>query len=206
MAVLGAVSAVIMAAPFVRAQPAPTVQSEQARQATEHLVDRALAILRDRSSTLTEKRQRLKTLAQGDFAFPEMARDAMGTDWGTLSTQQRADYSRLFTAFIEDAYLSKIQEYSGQNIRFVSTRAMGAGRAEVSTTVTKPGQQPIGLDFLLMRNPRGWQIYDLVIGNISVIRNYRTQFADVMQSQGFDKLMAVMREKQRQLYAELGSK
>jgi phospholipid transport system substrate-binding protein len=205
-AILAAALAILLAAAFTRPAPARAADSGHAMQTTRQLVDRALVILRDPSLTLNEKRRRLRTLAENDFDFPEMARNAMGTRWDGLSRAQRTDYSRLFTAFIEDAYLNKIQDYSGQDIQFVSERMTGPGFAEVDTRVTKPGEDPISLTFLLRQSPKGWEIYDLVIDNLSIIGSYRAQFAHLIDTQGFDKLMVVMRQKQQRLDAELGSK
>ncbi len=204
-AILAAALAILIAA-FTPPAPAKAADSAPAMQTTRQLVDRALAILRDPSLTLNEKRRRLRALAEGDFDFPEMARNAMGSRWDGLSQKQREDYSRLFTTFIEDAYLNKIQDYSGQDIQFVSQRMTAPGFAEVDTTVTKPGEDPISLTFLLQQSPKGWEIYDLVIDNLSIIGSYRAQFAHLIDTQGFDKLMVVMRQKQQRLDAELGSK
>jgi phospholipid transport system substrate-binding protein len=205
-AILAATLALLIAAALARPLPVIAADSAQAMKTTRQLVDKALVILRDPSLTLNEKRRRLRALAEGDFDFPEMARNAMGSRWETMSPEQRTDYSRLFTAFIEDAYLNKIQDYSGQDIRFVSDVMTGPGFAKVDTTVTKPGEDPIGLTFLLRRTPKGWVIYDLVIDNLSIIGSYRAQFAHLIETQGFDRLMVVMREKQQRLDAELGSK
>jgi phospholipid transport system substrate-binding protein len=201
-----AVLAIVIAAAFAPVTGAVAADSAPAMQTTRQLVDKALVILRDPSLTLNEKRRRLRALAEGDFDFPEMARSAMGPRWDTISAEQRADYSRLFTAFIEDAYLNKIQDYSGQDIQFVAERVTGPGYAEVDTRVTKPGEDPISLTFLLRRSPKGWEIYDLVFDNISIVGSYRAQFAHLIDTQGFDKLMVVMRQKQQRLDAELGSK
>jgi phospholipid transport system substrate-binding protein len=205
-AILAAVLAILIAAAFTWPARATAAESAPAMQTTRQLVDRALVILRDPSLTLNEKRRRLRALAEGDFDFPEMARNAMGPRWDGMSQAQRTDYSRLFTAFIEDAYLNKIQDYSGQDIQFVSERMTGPGYSEVDTRVTKPGEDPISLTFLLRQSPKGWEIYDLVIDNLSIIGSYRAQFAHLIETQGFDRLMVVMREKQQRLDAELGSK
>jgi phospholipid transport system substrate-binding protein len=201
-----AVLAIVIAAAFAPVTGAVAADSAPAMQTTRQLVDKALVILRDPSLTLNEKRRQLRALAEGDFDFPEMARSAMGPRWDTISAEQRADYARLFTAFIEDAYLNKIQDYSGQDIQFVTERVTGSGYAEVDTRVTKPGEDPISLTFLLRRRPKGWEIYDLVIDSISIVGSYRAQFAHLIETQGFDKLMVVMRQKQQRLAAELGSK
>jgi phospholipid transport system substrate-binding protein len=201
-AMLAIVLAMALAAPALAA----TGAGQDAMQSTRQLVDGALAILRNPALTLNDKRRQLRALAEGDFDFPDMARSAMGARWDTISAGQRAGYSRLFTAFIEDAYLNKIQDYSGQDIEFTGERMTGVDLAEVDTVVVKSGEEPIKLNFMLRRTGGGWRIYDLVIDDLSVIDSYRAQFAHLIDTQGFDQLMTVMRQKQERLDAQLGSK
>lgn len=188
--------------PSVQAQMAP--QSADATASTHELVDRALMILRDPRLSLTDKRRELRHVAETRFDFPDMARAAMSPRWSGLSSDQREAYVKGFTAFIEDAYLNKIQDYSGQDIEFIKETSDGPGGAVVYTTVIKRGDEPIALNFHLRRQNGQWEIYDLVIDDISVIGSYRAQFARVLHNQGFNTLMTVLTQKQQELDALLG--
>ena len=171
---------------------------------THELVDRAMVILRDPQLSLTDKRRELRHVAEARFDFPDMARAAMSPRWDQLSPAQREAYVNGFTAFIEDAYLNKIQDYSGQDIQFVKETSDGPAGAVVYTTVVKRGDEPIALDFHLRQQNGRWEIYDLVIDDISIIGSYRAQFARVLQNQGFDTLMTVLKQKQQELDGLLG--
>lgn len=180
------------------------LQSADATASTRELVDRAMVILRDPQLSLTDKRRELRHVAEVRFDFPDMARAAMSPRWNGLSSDQRAAYVKGFTAFIEDAYLNKIQDYSGQDIQFIRETPDGPGGALVYTSVVKTGDEPIALNFRLREQNGQWEIYDLVIDDISIIGSYRAQFARVLNSQGFDGLMTVLTQKQQELDAMLG--
>jgi phospholipid transport system substrate-binding protein len=185
-------------------QPQTAPQSADAMTSTRELVDRAMVILRDPRLSLTDKRRELRQLAERRFDFPDMARAAMNPHWNGLSPDQRTAYVKGFTAFIEDAYLNKIQDYSGQDIQFIKETSDGPGGAVVHTSVVKSGDEPIALNFRLRQQNGQWEICDLVIDDISIIGSYRAQFARVLNDKGFDALITVLMQKQQELDALLG--
>lgn len=182
---------------------AATTQEPMAE--VKSVIDRAARILRDRQLSLPERRRELRNLAGQYFEFPAMARSAMGSHWSSLSSEQRAQYTQLFTDFIEAAYLDKIQGYVDLKFQFVSQRTSGGHYAEVVTNVLQPDSEPINLKFELQREAAGWRVYDVVIDGVSMLDNYRTQFHRVITRHGFNVLMEDLRLKQKQLAALLGN-
>jgi phospholipid transport system substrate-binding protein len=184
----------------VQAQASTTPMDE-----VKQVMSVALPVLRDRQTPLPQRRRRLIGLLEGHFDFPDMARIALGYHWRQLNPNQRSEFSQLFTAFIENAYLSKIQDYSGQDVIVTSENSEGAGFARVRTQVVQKGKEPINVDYLLRQIGSDWKIYDVTVDNISIIANYRNQFNRVINDQGFAKLMSDMRSKQQELQSSLGS-
>lgn len=151
------------------------------------------------------RRQRLIEVVAGHFDFTDMARSSLGYHWRQLTTDQQQRFVLLFTAFIEDAYLIKLKEYSGQQIKFLGEAPNGPGESQVSTVVVQPNdEEPIHLDYRLKQNGGDWKVYDVTVDNISITANYRNQFNHVINSQGFDALMRAMQSKQQELLASLG--
>jgi len=180
-------------------QLTPARAQSSAKTATQAFVNQALQVLRDREKSVIQKRRELKPLIEARFDSGEMARSTLGYHWRSLSLDQRASFTRLFTAFIEAAYLDKVQNYAGQQVQFGQSRSLGQGYAEVDTAIVQPGKNPIPVTYLLEQSGSGWKVYDVTVDNISIIENYRNQFNRVINEQGFPKLMADLRAKQRQL-------
>lgn len=63
---------------------------------------------------------------------------------------QRDDFTQIFTAFIEDSYLNKIQDYSGQQVNFLAESYPYPDYAEVRTQIVQPGRQPIPVNYRLL--------------------------------------------------------
>lgn len=175
-----------------------------AMEVARSMVDQALRILRDKVTPLPQRRRQLRAVIEPRFDFTEMSRSAIGYHWRSLSPQQRTDFTKLFTAFIEDAYLSKIQDYSGQQVAFLKETSLDAGYAQVETKIVQAGKTPIPVNYLLEQKDTTWKIYDVTVDNISIINNYRNQFNRIMNQQGFDKLMADLQAKQQELASLLG--
>lgn len=199
---IGGVTLLIVAAVLL---PPQVAAASNPQNTVKQVIDEALPVLRDKQAPLTERRRKLRDLLQDHFDFRAMSRVALGYHWRQLTPEQRTQFSGLFTAFIENAYLNKIQYYSGQDVKITGQNTEGQGYARVRSEVVQPGKQPIQLDYLLDQKNDGWKIYDVTVDNISIISNYRNQFNRVINDQGYAKLVADLRAKQAALQASLGS-
>jgi phospholipid transport system substrate-binding protein len=198
----------IAALAMVASMPSARAQ-QSATEVVKSLVNPALQILGDTATPLTDRQQKLRSLVSGDvFDFTAMARSALGLHWKDINAQQQQDFTQLFTAFLRDSYISRIADYSGQQVKvnFQGETDLGNGRTEVKTTIEQPGgKAPIQVNYAL-RNANGKSlIYDITIDNISIAANYRNQFNRVINNQGFDALMTDLKSKQQGLENQLGT-
>jgi phospholipid transport system substrate-binding protein len=191
---------VMQAMPPATAWALPT-----ALDTVNEVINTSLPVLRDKQTPVSQRRRQLRDLLEQHFDFADMARITLGYHWRELSVTQRTEFVKLFTAFIENAYLSKIEDYSGQDVAVLGQNSEGEGFSRVRSQIIQPGKQPIKVDYLLRELDGDWKIYDVTVDAISIVANYRNQFNRVINDQGFDKLMADMRAKQQQLQASMGS-
>jgi phospholipid transport system substrate-binding protein len=171
------------------------------------LVTPALQILGDKSTPLKERQEKLRNLVgSSNFDFTAMARSALGLHWKDLNDQQRDDFTKTFTSFLQDSYLSRIQDYSGQQVNYLGVSDIDAGRSEVKTTIDQAGgKAPIQVNYMLRQDGGKWLIYDVTVDNISIAANYRNQFNRVINNSGFDTLLADLKHKQQGLEDQLGT-
>lgn len=199
-------TAVSLLAILVAAPPASAARPPDAMTEVKTVVAQALPILANKQMPMAERRRQLRELIAGHFDFSDMARSSLGYHWRGLTPAQRTEFVNLFTAFIEYAYLSKIQDYSGEQIKVISEQPEGPGYAQVHSQIVKQGKEPISVDYLLRQEGDDWKIYDVTVDEISIIANYRNQFNRVINNQGFETLVNDMRAKQEQLQASLESR
>jgi phospholipid transport system substrate-binding protein len=188
------------------AMPAPARAEPDATEVIKALVNPALKILAAKTTPLKERQQKLRDLVDSNFDFAAMSRSALGRHWKDLSDRQRNDFAQAFTAFLEDSYLRRIQDYSGQQVNFRGQTPINAANYEVKTNLDQPGDKtPIEVNYMLRLDNGKWLIYDVTVDGISIAANYRNQFNHVINNQGFDTLLADLKRKQQGLEDQLGT-
>jgi len=172
----------------------------------QNTVNQALGVLRDTQTPLAQRQDKLRQIVSATFDFTEMARSALGYHWKQITPAQQQEFTNAFVAFIEDSYLGKINDYRGQQVKFLSSRSTGAQYAQVNTDIVQPdGKDAIHVNYLLAQEGSTWKIYDVTVDAISIIANYRNQFNRVMNNQGYDTLIRDLKSKQAALAASLAN-
>jgi phospholipid transport system substrate-binding protein len=192
---------------------APAATTSDPMATVKSGIGQAIAVFENHQMPLAQRRRTLRALAERYFDFGMMSRSVLGYHWRTLTDQQRAEFVPIFTGFIEDAYLSKLQDYTVHKVQqelqtariaYVRQNFDGSDYAQVFTTVTLNDQpNPIEVDYYLIRTQGAWKVYDLSIESISVIANFRNQFNRVINNAGYDTLLDDLRAKQQRLQQDL---
>jgi phospholipid transport system substrate-binding protein len=182
-------------------------------QTVKQGVDQVLIVFEQRETPLHVRRVKLRQIAGQYFDFEDMSRSALGYHWRDLTAAQRASFVPLFATFIEDAYLSKLQEYVVRKVQeeaktakisFTRENFDGADYAQVFSNIVVVDQKdPNQVNYLMHLRGNTWLIYDVTVDAISVIANYRNQFNRVMNSDGYDKLVEDLAAKRVQLEQEM---
>jgi phospholipid transport system substrate-binding protein len=177
------------------------------------VIDQATEVVRDTQTATAARDKRLREIAEANFDFADMARTTLGYHWRQLSQQQQAQFVPLFATFMENVYLSKLQEYGVQKVRETATSSNvsftgqqydGADYAEVhSTVLLKDHPTPVKVDYLVRRDGTSWKIYDLNVDAISVMANYRQQFNRVLNNDGYPALVSMLQKTVQQLGSTL---
>lgn len=181
---------------FLFALPASAgVPTDQVRET----VDKVLAVLKDPAlksdAAKGERRKRLKDVIYSRFDFAEMAKRSLGPRWRQLSPGERREFVEIFADILEGAYVDRIESYDGEKFRYVD-ETQEKNYAKVDTKiVTKDGKE-YAIDYKLHPIEKEWKVYDVVIENISLVNNYRSQFRRVLAKSSYEDLVRRMKKKQ----------
>ncbi len=160
-------------------------------------IDEVLAVLSDKAMKTpekqTERRAKLEEIIGGRFDYEEMAKRTLPTQWKSLKTEQQKEFVSLFQQFLANSYVGNVDGYSGEQIEYGKERLKG-DFAEVQTKVVSPKVQ-IPLDYRLLKKDGEWRVYDVVIDGVSLMKNYRGQFARIIDSDSFETLLEKLRTK-----------
>jgi phospholipid transport system substrate-binding protein len=161
-------------------------------------VDNLLVILKDPrltgESNKDERRQKLKEVIYQRFDFTEMARRSLGSEWRRRSPEEQREFVQLFTDLLEEAYLEQIEAYRGEKVQYLKERE-DDNYAEVETRIVDNKGQEFSFDYRLHNVNGDWKVYDVIIEDISLVNNYRSQFNRVLARSSFGELLKTMKEK-----------
>ena len=169
--------------------------TDQLRQTT----DKVLLILQDprlKSTDMRDERNKqLRQVIAPMFDFQAMAQRSLGPDWQRRSAEERREFVQLFTTLLEQTYAAQIAAYNGEKVVY-GREAQENDFAEVDSQILTTSGDEFSVNYKLRSSDRTWKVYDVVIENISLVNNYRSQFRRVLAKSSFDELLRRMRDKQ----------
>jgi phospholipid transport system substrate-binding protein len=170
------------------------VPTDQVRQTA----DRVLSVLQDSrlksADKQKERRDQIRQIVASRFDFAEMAKRSLGSNWQKVNNDEQRQFVELFTELLEKSYADQIESYDGEKIVY-GRENVSQDQADVDTKIlTKKGEQ-ISVNYKLRSAGNDWKVYDVVIENISLVNNFRSQFNRVLANASFAELLKKLQSK-----------
>jgi len=141
------------------------------------------------------------------FNFDHMTALAMGRNWPKADAAQQKALVTEFRTLLVHTYSGALSAYKNEVIEFKPLRAAaGATDVTVKTQVKRPGTEPVGIDYSMEKTPNGWKVYDVVVGGVSLVTNYRDNFNAEIRDSGVDGLIKSLAGKNRSPETQAGAK
>ena len=166
--------------------PAPQGQVEQ-------MVNSILSVLQRTDLSAEEKKAQVSGQVQEYLSMKSMARRTLGTYWDGATEEQRQRFSDLFVQVLEGTYLNRIGEYSTGTVKYLKQRVKG-NKAIIDTQIVAD-ELEIPVQYKMIYSDERWQVFDLVIEGVSLIKNYRSSYGEIIRRKGYDGLLQLMAEK-----------
>ena len=170
------------------------VPTDQVRQTA----DRVLSVLQDSrlksADKQKERRDQIRQIVASRFDFAEMAKRSLGSNWQKVNNDEQRQFVELFTELLEKSYADQIESYDGEKIVY-GRENVSQDQADVDTKIlTKKGEQ-ISVNYKLRSAGNDWKVYDVVIENISLVNNFRSQFNRILANASFAELLKKLQSK-----------
>jgi phospholipid transport system substrate-binding protein len=171
------------------------VPTDQVRQTA----DRVLSVLQDSRLKSPDKQQerraQIRQIIGTRFDFAEMAKRSLGSNWQKINNDDdRRQFIELFTELLEKSYADQIESYNGEKIVY-GRENVSQDQADVNTKiVTKKGEE-IAINYKLRADGGDWKVYDVVIEDISIVNNFRSQFNRILANASFAELLKRLQSK-----------
>ena len=160
----------------------------------QNLGDNAIDVLKAPDSTPEQRRVEFQEILDRDFAVATIGRFALGRYWRPATSEQRLEYLRLFRLFILNTYASRLDGYSGQSFSVVKAHPIDDKDTLVNTEVSQTDAQPLRVDYRVRARHGDYKIVDVLVEGISLVTTQRSEFASIINREGFDGLLKLMRD------------
>ena len=140
----------------------------------------------------------IETKVLPHFNFTSMTGLALGANWPKATADQRKQLTQEFRTLLVRTYASALTAYRDQKFDFLPLRLKPADTdVTVQVRVVQSGSQPVSIDYSMEKTAAGWKVYDVIVGGVSLVANYRTDFSNQVREGGIDGLIKSLASKNR---------
>ncbi len=144
------------------------------------------------------RRAKMKGIIFPKFNFLEMGKRSLGSKrWKERSPDERKVFVDVFGKLLENSYANKLENYRDEKINYVDEIVKGKYAMVKTEVIRKNGT--VNVDYKLIQGGGEWRVYDIVVEGVSMIKNYRSQFARIIHKDSFDTLMEKLNAKVNKL-------
>ncbi|MDX2479340.1 MAG: ABC transporter substrate-binding protein [Desulfuromusa sp.] len=184
---------IILSGLFVLLLAASSFALPQPQARVEQMVDSILGVLQQPELSVEEKKTQIIGRVQEYLDVQSMSRRTLGDYWEGATEEQRQRFSSLFVRILERTYLDRVEDYSGGTVKYLKQRVKD-DKAIVDTLIISD-ELEIPVQYKMIYGEGTWQVFDLVIEGVSLVRNYRSSYGEIIRQEGYDGLLALMDKK-----------
>ncbi len=173
--------------PAYAAGPQETVKS---------YINQALQVLQNQSlkSQPEAKKKEIVAIFEKMFDETELSRWTLGRNWNKLTPAQQQEFIQLYRQVLERAYMDKILSYTNEKVVYTKETTLSPTQAEVQTKIITSSRE-IPVNYRLLQKDGAWRVYDVVIENVSLVQNYRSQFSSILSNHTPEQMLEILRKK-----------
>ena len=138
---------------------------------------------------------KIRSIVNEIFDYTELSKRTLGREWAKFNDQQQAEFIKLFSDLLEKTYADRLLSYSDEKVVFEKESLLREGQAEVTSNVLTGDGKKIPLDYRMVQKGGSWRVYDVIIEGISLVKNYRDQFRDILAKDSPEEVLKMLREK-----------
>ncbi|MDP8568820.1 MlaC/ttg2D family ABC transporter substrate-binding protein [Methylophilus aquaticus] len=171
-------------------------------QLVKKTADDVIEVIKSDKDIQAGNQQKIFTLAEEkilpNFDFEKVSRMVLGKNWTKATPEQKSAFQAEFKTLLLRTYATALSKYKNQTIEYKPFRMESdADSATVKTAIQQSGGDPISVDYTLSKKADDWKVYDIVIEGVSLVTNYRSQFAQEIRQNGLDSLNKKLAEKNK---------
>lgn len=169
-------------------------------QLVKQTAEDVIAVIKTDKDIQAGNKQKIYTLIEEkilpNFDFDRVCRLVLGKNWRTATPEQQATFQKEFRSLLLRTYSTALGKYKNQTINYKPfTMDAQSQVATVKTEIIQQSGPPIAVDYSLSKSDASWKVFDIVIENVSLVTNYRSQFSTEIRQNGMDSLNKKLADK-----------
>jgi phospholipid transport system substrate-binding protein len=169
--------------------------TEAPRALIDDAAERIVAILARRDEPAENRISEIEQIAYELFDFTTMSKLVLARNWRKMDKAKRAEFVREFKRHLSRTYGSRLDRYDQERVDVYGTRVEVRNDVSVKTRIVGGQFDGAEISYRLRERKDRWRIIDVVIEGVSLVSNYRSQFAEVLNTGTIDDLLAKLRDK-----------
>jgi phospholipid transport system substrate-binding protein len=174
------------------------VHANGAKATIEGQIDKMLEKMKEpafKGLSRDDKLAEIRKVINEVFDYKELSQRTLGRDWKKFKPEQQTEFVDLFSKLLENVYADRILAYTHEKIEFGKETELKKGRVEVESYIVTLDNKKVPLFYRMSNKTGQWRVYDVVIEGVSMIKNYRGQFRQILSKKKPEDLLQTLREK-----------
>jgi len=186
---------------------APAFAQDAPDATVKKVAEETLATVRSDPQVQAGNQARIREVVEAKlvphFDFTRITALAMGRNWRTATPEQQKRLTEEFRSLLVRTYSGALSQYREEKVDYKPLR-MNPGENEVvvRTAVLRSSGSPVPIDYSMEKTPEGWKCYDVVVGGVSLVTNYRDEFNDQIKAGGVDGLIKTLADRNKGVAAK----
>ena len=175
--------------------------ADGAKATVKAQIDKMLMRMKEpafKAQTRDAKLADIRNVINEVFDYQELSKRTLGRDWKKFTPEQQTEFIDLFSRVLENVYADRILAYTNEQIDFGKETELKIGRVEVESYIITTDNKKVPLFYRMTQKGDQWRVYDVVIEGVSMIKNYRGQFRDILSKKKPEDLLQTLREKTKE--------
>jgi phospholipid transport system substrate-binding protein len=177
------------------------VHADGAKATIEGQIDKMLVKMKEpafKELSRDAKLAEIRKIINEVFDYKELSRRTLGRDWKKFKPEQQTEFVDLFSKLLENVYADRILAYTHEKIEFGKETELKKGRMEVESYIVTLDNTKVPLFYRMSNKTGQWRVYDIVIEGVSMIKNYRGQFRQILSKKKPEDLLQTLRKKTKE--------
>jgi phospholipid transport system substrate-binding protein len=156
-------------------------------------VDSIIALLKRDDLSGEDRKEKVGAKVRERFDFKTMSQGVLATNWKKATDAEKKQFIDLFSELLETTYRERINAYDNEEVKYLSEKIKGRKAVVETMVITTDVEIPV--TYKLLNKGESWRAYDVVVEGVSLVRNYRDSYREIVNKEGIPGLLAKMEQK-----------